>query len=187
MKKEDLTKVFAYAKLLWNNFYMPEDDGSKIMQIQVWYDFLSQYDLETIFASMRELSKQSDFCNIGKIAKGCQTIHNLEKYEISREEQIFNEINNAISLYDTQEKFDKLSKIAKIVVGSAGNLGAWAGMEIGTFNSVVASNIRRSIRTQLEREQQIESIGHETLEKIAYNIGVEKQLQEKQQKKLLNS
>ena len=104
MKREDLKQVYAYASLLWETFKVPTEEENIILQAQIWYDFLKEYDLETIFASMRELCKESDFCNIGKIAKGCQIICNLATNRTD-EEDIFQEIIKAVSYYDCKNHF----------------------------------------------------------------------------------
>lgn len=174
MEKSELIKVYGYAGILWNTFEIPKQTEKQALQGQIWYDFLKDYDLETIFASMRELSKESDFCNIGKVAKGCQTICNLMSAKLD-EEDIFKEINGAISFYNTQDKFDKLSDVAKKVVGTAGQLSSWAGSDVDTFNSVIASQIKKSIRNQFDRQAKIESVG----------IGNLKMLEEAKNKKLL--
>lgn len=166
MKQEELFKVYAYAEILWNTFKKESGNEKSLMQNKMWYDFLKPYDIEIIFASMRELSKESDFCNIGKIAKGCQTICDLQKHQTDEEDEIFNEIRKAISSYNTNERFERLSPIAKRVVGFAGQLGAWAISDINDFNTVISSNIKRSIRCQLEKEKQIQSIGIETFDRI---------------------
>lgn len=186
MKKEELTKVFAYAKLLWNNFVVPNDDENKLLQIQIWYDFLKDYDLETIFASMRELCKESDFCNIGKIAKGCQTICNLATNRTD-EEDIFQEIIKAVSYYDCKENFNNLSDIAKDVVKEPSQLARWALSNVDDFSTVIASNIKRSIRNSLQKSEKIESIGKNVLEQIALKEQTNKNLLENSKKLLKNS
>ena len=189
MKREDLKQVYAYASLLWETFKVPTEKENIILQAQIWYDFLKEYDLETIFASMRELCKESDFCNIGKIAKGCQTIYNINKNEINEEEKIFNEINKAISFYNSKENFNNLSDVAKRVVVNPSNLSSWAMCENEDFNTVVASNIRKSIRNQLSIENKKQSIGIETLNKIKANVIEQenKNLLENSKKLLKNS
>ena len=67
MEREELKQVYAYASILWDTFKPPTDKAKAVLQAQIWFDFLRGYDLQIIFASMRELCKVSDFCNIGKV------------------------------------------------------------------------------------------------------------------------
>lgn len=186
MKREDLKQVYAYASLLWETFKVPTEEENIILQAQIWYDFLKEYDLETIFASMRELCKESDFCNIGKIAKGCQIICNLATNRTD-EEDIFQEIIKAVSYYDCKENFNNLSDIAKDVVKEPSQLARWALSNVDDFSTVVASNIKRSIRNSLQKSEKIQSIGENVLEHIALKEQTNKNLLENSKKLLKNS
>ena len=157
MEKTEIFKAFGYAEILWNTFKR-EKGEKEPMQIRLWYDFLKPYDLDLIYASMRELAKESDFCNVAKIARGCQDLIRLTSNE-RNENEIFIEIDKAIDYYSAKEKFEKLSPIAKRVVVDPAQLGRWACCEINEFNTVVASQIRRAIRVELERENKKISAG----------------------------
>ena len=165
MEREELKQVYAYASILWDTFKPPTDKAKAVLQAQIWFDFLRGYDLQVIFASMRELCKVSDFCNIGKVAKGCQTICNLSKNELD-EDKIFREIDGAISWYNQDENFNKLSEMAKKVVGTPSQLAQWALSDVTKYNTVIASNIKRSIRKQLDEQKARESVGEQVLAKI---------------------
>lgn len=186
MKREDLKQVYAYASLLWETFKVPTEEENIILQAQIWYDFLKEYDLETIFASMRELCKESDFCNIGKIAKGCQIICNLATNRTD-EEDIFQEIIKAVSYYDCKDNFNNLSDIAKDVVKEPSQLARWALSNVDDFSTVIASNIKRSIRNSLQKSEKIESIGKNVLEQISLKEQTNKNLLENSKKLLKNS
>lgn len=165
MKQEELIKSIAYAEVLWSTFRKEEEEIKQQLQLKMWWEFLKPYDLEVVYASMRELAKESDFCNIAKVAKGCQTICNLNNNMIT-EDDVFNEIDKAIGYYGSKEKFEKLSPIAKKVVGDASRLASWGMCDISEFNTVVASQIRRSIRNELQRQEKIESVGIDTLKQL---------------------
>lgn len=165
MKQEELIKAIAYAEVLWSTFRKEEEETKQQLQLKMWWEFLKPYDLEVVYASMRELAKESDFCNIAKVAKGCQTICNLNNNMIT-EDDVFNEIDKAIGYYGAKEKFEKLSPIAKKVVGDASRLASWGMCDISEFNTVVASQIRRSIRNELQRQEKIESVGMDTLKQL---------------------
>lgn len=165
MEKEELIKAYAYAELLWSTFKKETNKEKAQMQNQLWWEFLKPYDYNVICASMRELAKESDFCNIAKISKGCRTIMNLTKEQLT-ENDIFNEIDRAIDYYHAKENFEKLSPIAKRVVNNYSNLATWGQLDISEFNTVTASNIKRAIRNELERQHQMESVGLEQLAQL---------------------
>ena len=169
MEKNELVNVFAYAEVLWASTFKRQSDENKAkVEIALWYEYLKPYPTNVIYASMRELAKNSDFCNISKVAKGCQEIYTLTNCKT--EDEIFAEIDNAISMYWAEENFENLSQTAKNVVISPKNLVMWAMSEIEHYNTVITSNIKRSIRNELQRENKIQSIGVSTLKTLQDDI-----------------
>lgn len=55
--------------------------------------------------------------------------------------------------YGAEEEFRKLPRTVQKIVGNPEQLRDWAVMDSESFNTVVASNFRRSYRTQTEKEQ----------------------------------
>lgn len=167
MEKEELIKAYAYAELLWNTFKKETNKDKATMQNQLWWDFLKLYDYDVICASMRELAKESDFCNIAKVAKGCASIMKLTQPQQS-ENDIFLEIDRAIcgGYYHAKENFEKLSPIAKKVVGDSSRLASWGQTNKIDFNTFVVNDIKKAIRNELDRQNQVESIGFDKLQQI---------------------
>lgn len=162
MDKIELMKVYSYAELLWKTFKPEDGEVKSKLQDSMWFDFLKPYNLETIYAAMRECARQSDFCNIAKVAKECETITGLTQNLLYDEEKIFIEIDKAIDYYNSKEKFEKLSNIAKSVVGDPCRLAAWSQCESDEFNTVIASQIRRGIRNKIEVFKKIETLKKES-------------------------
>mgnify|MGYP002659046473 CR=1 FL=1 len=169
MEKIELCKVYAYAELLWNTFKRETDELKSQLQNRLWWDFLKNYDLEVIYAGMRELAKEENFCSIAKVAKECQKIMKIAKNEVLDEDLIFSEINSAISYYNAQENFDKLSDIAKSVVVNPSQLSQWATSEITEFNTVIASNIKKSIRNKIQFQEKCESVDFKKILQLSIN------------------
>lgn len=180
MKKEDLSAVLTYASALWNTLKMPEKDEDYVVALSVWYDLLGEYELPIIKAGMLELAKESDFCNVAKIAEKCRAIQKLALNELQDEDSIVNEIRRAIqgAFYHANENFEKLSPIAKRIVGQPKNLKEWGLMDSATVSSVIMSNIKKSARNQLLTEDRLEVINKNGLQQIAMGSKT-KQLQNK--------
>lgn len=171
MEKNELMKAFAYAELLWSTFKRQKGNEKEIMEIELWFDFLKPYDFNVVMAGMRELAKESDFCNIAKIAKNCKDICDIANNKPAVND-VLNEIERAISYYNARENFQDLSSVAKRVVGSAGKLREWAVMEAEAFNSVIASNLRKAIQVELERVDKVESVGLDKMIEFQNKLGI---------------
>lgn len=148
MKKEELTKVFALAKGLWSSFNIPNNEFDLNITATLWLDLLKPYDLEIIKIAMIEHAKKSDFLNMAKVSEICFEIIEKDNPELD-EEKIFIEIKQAITYYEVNEKFEKLSPVAKAVVGKPFQLAAWSQIQQGEL-LVLESNLHKSIRAKLQ-------------------------------------
>ena len=150
MEKKDLPAIWAYASALWGTFKAPDTKEKFNMAMEVWAELLGEYDLRVIKAAMIELSKESDFCTVGKLVKHCQTISKLEKGEIVDVDEVIQAIIKAEQSMDKKKAFEELPAIAKDVVGHPSMLYKWAMMDSNSFHSVVVSNLRKSIEKRLD-------------------------------------
>lgn len=179
MKREDLDAVWVYANSLWNTFSLPDTDQKYDIMSELWYDLLKDYPLQIIKAGMLELAKESDFCNVAKIANHCKTFYKLSKNEIQDEDTICNEIRKAIrnSAYHAKEEFDKLSPIAQRIVGTPNFLYECSQMDSTTVGSVIMSNIKKSAKAQLEKADKLEIIENNDLKRIVSDLAQKKSLE----------
>ena len=175
MNKEQMPMVWAYANTIWGTFKVPDTKESVMLTMEVWLDLLKEYDLQIIMSAMLELAKESDFCNVVKVAENCKTLVKLANNELVDEDMICNEIRMAIknSLYHAREEFDKLSEIAKRIVGSPASLRSWAELDSATVSSVVMSNIKKSASNQIERQNKMEVIEQANLRQAIENKKVD--------------
>lgn len=72
------------------------------------------------------------------------------------EDEAWTRIRQAASnaLYNADAEFDSLPDSLKSVVGSPSQLRDWATMDSETFNSVVASNFRKSYRVRIQAKKE---------------------------------
>lgn len=123
MEKIELIKVYAYAELLWNTFKPERQEEKSKLQDMLWFDFLKNYNINVIFSAMRELAKESDFCNIAKVATNCETICRLLRNEITAEEiwenftQTLKEVKETRYSNKLEEIFNSLDESLKRFVG----------------------------------------------------------------------
>jgi len=176
MIKKELFAVLAKCSFIWPNFKLPTDDKTLKEFYKEWYEQLEPFAPDIIIAAIREYAKESDFCNLGKIVAKCEDIIAIINNINFNEDIIFQEINKAITRvplvlqpghqnfyynspkYGYEVNFDKLSKLAKRVVGTPSQLLSWGSCDVDSFQTVVASNIKRSIRNQIALEKQYRAI-----------------------------
>lgn len=148
MKKEELTKVFALAKGLWSSFNLPNNELDLNITASLWLELLKPYELEIIKLAMIEHAKKSDFLNMAKVAEICFEITARDNPELD-EEKIFLEIKRAITYYECKANFEKLSPVAKAVVGDPSQLAVWSQIQQGEV-LVLESNLHKRINARLQ-------------------------------------
>ena len=123
MEKIELIKVYAYAELLWNTFKPERQEEKSKLQDMLWFDFLKNYNINVIFSAMRELAKESDFCNIAKVATNCETICRLLRNENTAEEiwenfsETLKEVKEIRYRSKIEEVFNSLDESLKKFIG----------------------------------------------------------------------
>ena len=158
MRKEELPTIWAYASALWGTFKVPDTKERFEMSVQVWGEMLGRFDTKIIKAGMVELSKESDFCTVGKLAKHCEIIQKLANGEIVDADDVLRKIVEAVQSPDKEKAFENLPEIAKKVVGSKTMLYKWGKMDSATFHSVVVSNLRKNIEKTLETQEKVKTM-----------------------------
>jgi len=156
MTKQELLKVYAYAGAVWQSFKLPTNTLELTLQNEVWLNMLSEFDLETIFASINEHARFNNFCNVVQIAEHCKKYESIKNGTYTNEETILNEIRNAVSYEYCKENYAKLSTLAKNFVPGAYMLARWS--QDTAFNSVIVSNLRKEIKTFLADQRIKEDI-----------------------------
>lgn len=174
MEKKDLPTIWAFASALWGTFKVPDTKQRFDMAMEIWSEMLGEFELPIIKAAMIELSKESDFCTLGKLAKQCQTITKLAKGEIVDVDEVLQKIISAVQTMDKKKAFDELPEIAKNVVGHSSMLYKWAMMESSAFHSVVVSKLTKSIERAMENNDK-----EQTMEKLQIPIAKTKTIEKK--------
>lgn len=151
MKSKELLQVYAYAKLLWPTFKLPDDGLEAILHDQLWLDMLNPFDLGLVITAMKECAKESDFCTIGKIAAQCESLQQVGTRPELNEDSIYNEIYEQVTSPTYAKPFNELTPIAQKVIGN--NLRGWRQSEFTDFVTIISPSIRKAIRRELERTQ----------------------------------
>lgn len=153
MKKEELLVVYGYAGAIWSTFKLPEDEREARLFDVTWYEILRHYNIELILIAIKEYAKISDFCNIAKVGEICKKLQKTVEGKYIDEDVILDEIRQVVVKYSKDAGFEKLSDFAKKVVGGPWQLYKWGCLEIGQFDTVVVSDLRKKIKNMIDREK----------------------------------
>lgn len=150
MTTEETAKVMEYIKTCYP-FAWKQVDAKKT--VAVWADQFSEEPRPLVMAAVKAYvsTNATDYPpNIGQIKA---MIHKLSAGDELTASDAWTHIRKAISNsgYHAAEEFENLSDTEKRLVGSPKQLYDWAMMDVGTLDSVVASNVQRSFRSVTEK------------------------------------
>lgn len=151
MIKEDLWNAYGYAMSIWSSFKLPSNDFEQNIMNEVWFETLKPYDTSLVLFAMKEYAKTCDFCNIVKVAELCEKYIHIAKGDVVCEDAICREIREAILKVDKNTAFEKMSPIAREVVGGAWQLFKWGMIDSTQVESVVIPTVRKAVNRAIQR------------------------------------
>ena len=127
--------------------------------LKMWTNMFSEDDIKIVGQAVSNYilnDLQGFLPTIGKIKEEARKI--LYPDELTEQEAV-NIIMAKLSWRSSKEAYDSLPPVLQKVVGSPSQISTWGYMELDTVQSVVASNIGRSLRSLLDKERQAQRTG----------------------------
>ena len=162
MNKSETVKLLKMFKVVYDTFYIAEEEKELDIQINVWYSVFKDIDFKIIqqgaaylFKTLRYNPKPADLWDsIEKII----TPNKLTEQEATN--CIINVLGDAY--YRPQKAFDSLPPLLQRLVGTPNQLKQWSLMDLDAVNSVIASNLARSYRSMEQSERTNNILGIES-------------------------
>ena len=144
--------------------------------LNMWHSFLEDYSYEQIMQGLKiyVASSGSDFApSISKLISMSRKPNELTQVD---EGAIWREIRPCIrrGIYHAEEDFEKLSPMAKKVVGQPSQLREWAMLESEVIDSVIQSNMKSRIKDIQRRDLEISAMPIEIQTMIQNTIEMKK-------------
>lgn len=153
MNKTETIKILAVLNAAYPQSFDKISEKVKADMINLWYNLFINDDYVLVGQAVNNylINDTKGFVPlVGAIKEEIRKI--LFPSELTEQEAV-NIIMDRIQWKSNKEAFDSLPEILKRVVGSPRQLNVWGYMDTDTVQSVVASNIGRSLRPLLEREK----------------------------------
>ena len=158
MTREETQKILSVIDVTFPNFKADNLTAT----VDAWHFFLADYRYEDINAALKIFvsTANSGFAPspsqlIGMINKTKELSGQIEELNNQVDVKVvWGEIRNAIrnSGYHAEEEFEKLSDVAKSMVGRPGQLHEWSQLESSQIDTVIASNFEREFeRKRIEQ------------------------------------
>lgn len=133
-------------------FYSGPNVPDRDQTLSLWAKMFADDDMALVAAAVKTfiVEDQKGFApSIGEIKN---VMLRLTQRGDMDEEEAWHLVRRAVSNsgWSAQEEFDRLPEKLQQMVGSPSQLHEWSQMDSDVFNSVVASNFRKSYRTRQE-------------------------------------
>lgn len=148
MTKQETICVLTELSINYPDTDRNLSDKARAVKIEMWASAFADEPYELVTAAVRAhaINSADRFApNIGQVKEAIRKLlHPDELTEGEAWALVLGAVKN--SGYEAKAEFDKLPPIVQRTVGSPNQLREWGMMDSGEFQSVVASNFRRSYR-----------------------------------------
>lgn len=175
MNREDTKKIITMLSAVYVTEFSKKSDDALKQMIDVWTMLLADEDANKIAVVTKTYLKTnvSPFCPTPAML--IDLTYELFEPKGMTEQEAWNILFRALSnsSYKAKETYDGLPEEIKPLC-SPSQLREWGMMDIGTLNSVVASNFMRSFKVREKSRKEYDRLPKETKELIqGRNTGID--------------
>lgn len=158
MTKQETAKMMAVLKTAYPRYYAGKSESEQREAWNLWHMMLGEYEYGVVAAAVKALIATLKYPPT--IADVTEKIRMLTVPEGMDESEAWNYVRKAVrnSLYNAGEEFDKLPEECRAVVCAPEQLRAWAMLDEDEFNTVVASNFKRSYRNTSAKRREYDML-----------------------------
>lgn len=124
--------------------------------VDVWHLMLAEHDYRTMSLALKAFITTDTGGFAPSVGQVLECYHSLTAPEELNEMQAWALVAKAIrnGIYGAEEEFAKLPPAVQRAVGNPGNIREWAMMDTSSVHSVVQSNVMRTYRSVIAKQNQ---------------------------------
>lgn len=159
MKKKEIAQLLSLIESEYPQSFRGLSDEQRMLKAGLWEKEFENDDPMVVYSAVRTLMRTGrEFApSCGQIREKMNEFMTINELD---EQQAWNLVVKACSngFYGYRTEFEKLPPEVRRAVGRAEQLKEWAVVDSDTFQTVIASNFKRSYRTAQEREKELARI-----------------------------
>ena len=159
MDKAQTMKIQATLSAAYSQAYSKIPDEVKSNMVNVWNAMFAEDDYTFVGQAVKNYITNDTKGFIPPIGAIKEELRKLLYPDELTEQEAVNLIMDRLGWRSSKEAFDSLPPVLQKVVGSASQMSTWGFMDLDTVQSVISSNIQRSLRTLLDQEKQKQRTG----------------------------
>lgn len=141
--------------------------------VDVWHLMLAEHDYRTMSLALKAFITTDTGGFAPSVGQVLECYHSLTAPEELNEMQAWALVAKAIrnGIYGAEEEFAKLPPAVQRAVGNPGNIREWATMDSKSVQSVVQSNVMRTYRSVVAKNNQMQRLPVDVKAMIAEKMG----------------
>lgn len=172
MTREEVKKLIMIIQATYPNWNIK----NKQETLDAWDLFLADYEFNTMMMALKTYITSADSGFAPSVSQLISMARKPKELTQADEGAIWREIRPCIrrGIYHAEEDFEKLSPMAKKVVGQPSQLREWAMLESEVIDSVIQSNMKSRIKDIQRRDLEISAMPIEIQAMIQNTIEMKK-------------
>ena len=156
MTREEVKKLIMIIQATYPNWNIK----NKQETLDAWAFFLTDYEYNSIMMALKVYISSADSGFAPSVSQLISMARKPKELTQADEGAIWREIRPCIrrGIYHAEEDFEKLSPMAKKVVGQPSQLREWAMLESEVIDSVIQSNMKSRIKDIQRRDLEISAM-----------------------------
>ena len=169
MTENETKMILAVLKASYPNFYAGMSREELMPIVSLWHEMFAEESYSEVNAAVKALIStrvEGYPPTIGAVKDKLSMLKNVGSLD---EDAAWAMVSKACAngIYGYRKEFDKLPEEVQDVVGAAEVIREWAMIDSETFQSVIASNFRKSYRAKAIRRRQIDMLPGDIRQSIA--------------------
>lgn len=173
MTREECKQLIMICEATYPNFRA----SNPAETLNAWHMILGEYDYQTMLMALKMYIHTSGSAFAPSVSELIAMTRKPQELTAVQEVDVWREVRPAISngIYGAETEFEKLSPMAKKMVGDPQQLREWAMLPSEDIDTVVQSNFKSRFNAMQTRQAEINAMPNDIrnlIEKSTKQIGV---------------
>lgn len=165
MTREETKKLLMVMQVTFKTYQVE----NKTLETDVWYGYFKEYDYEIVETALKVYVATENTAFAPSPSQILGQINKVKSLTNPQEVDVWREVRPAIrnGSYHAEEEFEKLSPMAKKMVGDPAQLREWAMLPSEDIDTVVQSNFKSRYQTMIKRDAELNSMPAEVKQMLS--------------------
>lgn len=156
MNREETKQILSILKAAYPSFYNGQSREELFGVLALWCDMFADDDVGAVATAVKSLIATRTETYPPVIGEVRQHLAKVSRPQSPEESAAWAMVSKAVrnGIYGYNKEWEKLPPEVQAVVGSPEQLRAWAMMPSDEVETVIASNFKRSYRTEMVRAKE---------------------------------